>query len=160
SDDLIVQGNLVVATAACNNGIAVRSESSAVSNISLRDNQITAQDTGKWENGIHLLSDPDPIQNLSITGNSINGAKRGIFLEGDKYEPVPLCALNQVAEDVKVPFLGLNQNHLNHLIAGGVTSRSGGRLIVGIGSPEGSIQGNVGDIFQQLDGESGATLWV
>jgi hypothetical protein len=53
------------------------------------------------------------------------------------------------------------------VVVGGATSRGGtdtgsgaGRFIAGLGDPNNNVIGNVGDIFQRLDGTPGATLYV
>ncbi len=44
---------------------------------------------------------------------------------------------------------------------GGVSANSGaGRFITGLGDPNNTITGNVGDIFQRIDGGVGATFYV
>jgi hypothetical protein len=173
SDDVIVEGNMIVATGLCNNGILVRSESSAVENISARKNDITVQDAGKWENGVHVVADPNPIRHISVIGNSIRGAGKGVVFEGTQYGQLsqllqrPLCALNRTAEDVTLPFVGLRQPSLESIVVGGATGRGGGaersgagRWIAGLGDPNHKVPGNVGDIFQSLDGAPGKTFWV
>jgi hypothetical protein len=168
SDDVIVEGNMIVATGLCNNGILVRSESSAVENISVRNNDITAHDAGKWGNGICVAADPNPIRHISVIGNSIRGAGKGVVFEGTQYDQViPVCALNRIADDVGLPFVGLKKPSLENIIIGGATSRGGGaerpgsgRWIAGLGEPNNRILGNIGDIFQSLDGTPGKTFWI
>ncbi len=181
SDDIAIQGNMIVATGECSHGIAVRSESSDVDNISVRDNDITVAGTGKWDSGIHMAASgrngvEQHVAGISILGNSIRGATNalvfqafdnGVFLDS------PVCALNRIADDVQVPFVGIENLLSESIIVGGVTSRGrepsqggstahsgAGRTIAGLGSPEGKVVGNVGDIFQQLNGTPGKTLWV
>ena len=163
-NDIAITGNLIVATSACNNGIAVRSQSSPMDGVSVRDNDITVQGTGKWENGIHLSAEPETLSHLSVIGNSIRRAAKGIFFEDNAYEQLPVCALNHMAHDVGAPLVDLADPPLN-IITGGITNKVGtvgaGRLIVGRGNPNGSIAGNIGDIFQSLDGaQMGKALWV
>ena len=44
---------------------------------------------------------------------------------------------------------------------GGSGAGSGaGRWLAGLGDPNGKVGGNVGDVFQRLDGGAGATLYV
>jgi len=167
SDDVIIDANMIVATDLCNNGILVRSESSAVDNISVRNNNITVQGTGKWEHGIRIGADPNPIHSISIAGNSIRGAAKGIVFEGNQYRQMPLCSLNHIAEEGGLPFVGIKKLYLESMIVGGATSRVGmaersgsGRLIAGLGEPNKRIPGNIGDIFQSLDGTPGKTFWV
>jgi len=164
--DVTIEGNMIVATDICNNGIRVRSQSSQMDGISVRDNDVTVQGTGKWETGIHISADPNPLGPLSIIGNSIRHAKRGIVFDSNAYSQEPVCALNQT-DDVQVPFLDLAVPLLN-IVSGGITSRGGpvgkpgaGRFIVGHGNPNGHIVGNIGDIFQSLDGaQINKALWV
>jgi hypothetical protein len=165
SDDVIIQGNMVVATGDCGNGILIRSESTSVDSISVRDNDVTAQDSGKWKTGIAIGADPEPISHVSIIGNSIRGADRGILFiqfeelpELNKFKQTPLCALNRIADDVDEPLLGFEALPGNSLVVGGAASRGGkdarfgaGRLLAGLGNPEGKVTGHVGDIFQRLD---------
>jgi len=63
--------------------------------------------------------------------------------------------------------VGINNLPFKSMIVGGATSRGGmnaqsgaGRMIAGLDEPEGHITGNVGDIFQSLNGTSGKVLWV
>lgn len=174
SDDVAIQGNMIVATGECNTAIAVRSESSDVDGMSIRDNDITAKGGGKWNFGIRAAATaPHSIDEVSIIGNSIRGAGTGLFFEGPGFRQTPVCALNRLAEDVPVPFVGLENLPSRSIVVSGVTSRGrkpsqggstahsgAGRMIAGLGSPEGKVIGNVGDIFQQLDGTPGKALWV
>lgn len=168
-DDVVISDNLIVATKPCNNGILVRSQSSSMDGVSVRDNDITVQGSGKWENGIHLSANPEPMIHISIISNSVRGADKSILFQHFQHEDYPprlVCALNRIAEDVDVPF----DEFLNlpfDILTGGVTSRGGtglkpgaGRFIVGRGDPENRVEGNIGDIFQRLDGELGKTLYV
>ena len=164
--DVTIAGNMIVATNPCNNGILVRSQSSPMDNISVRDNDITIQGTAKWETGIHLSSDPMDMFHISVTGNAIRGAGNGIFFEHSAYQRMPICALNRIANDVQVPFVE-TVAPLFDIITGGFSSRGNaaakpgaGRVIVGQGDPENRIVGNIGDIFQRLDGSIGETLYV
>ena len=167
ADDVAIEDNMIVATDSCNNGILVRSEASSVDNISVRDNDITVQGKGRWENGIHIAADPQPIHHISITGNSIRSADKGVLFNHTAFQQQPVCALNRIGEDVSSPFVGINNLPFKSMIVGGATSRGGmnpqsgaGRIIAGLNEPEGSITGNVGDIFQSLNGTSGKVLWV
>jgi hypothetical protein len=168
SDDITIEGNMIVATDSCNSGIFIRSESSDTDHISVRNNDITVKDTGTWDFGIRIASSDDHyVGPISIIGNSIHGAGKGIRFEGANYRQAPVCSLNRVAEDVLTPFDGITNLPVG-IVVGGVASKGkttaqygAGRWIIGLGSPEGKIFGNVGDIFQSLDGEpDGAVLWV
>jgi hypothetical protein len=168
SDDAAIQGNMIVATGACVNGISVRSEASPMDHISLRDNDITAEDAGKWEFGIRIRATSDHhLSHLSVTGNSIHGAGTGIAFEGPTFRQTPVCALNRIADDVPNPFSGIANLPFDSMVVGGGTTRGGtttgsgaGRFLVGLSDPNGKVPGNVGDIFQRLDGIPGATLYV
>jgi len=56
SDDVVVQGNMIVATAACGQGVFIRSESSDMDQISVRDNDVTVKERGSWTTGIRIAS--------------------------------------------------------------------------------------------------------
>lgn len=172
SDDVAIEGNMIVATGACNNAILVRSESSGVDHLSVRDNDVTVRDPGTWNFGIRIAATgPHHVGHVSITGNAIRGASRGVVFESegfpqdDGFQQTPVCALNRVADGI--PILGIGNLPGDFMIVGGATSRGGttansgaGRFLAGLGNPESRVTGHVGDIFQQLDGTPGATLWV
>jgi hypothetical protein len=168
SDDVVIQGNMVVATDTCTEGILVRSETSSMDNISVRDNDITVKGAGKWNFGIRVgASSTHPVSHLSVVGNSIRGAASGVAFEGRGFRQTPVCALNRIADDVPSPFLGIGNLPFDSVVVGGATSRGGttassgtGRFVVGLGDPNNKVIGNVGDIFQRLDGIPGATLYV
>jgi hypothetical protein len=169
SNEVVIQGNLVVATDSCNHGILIRSESSGMDNISVRDNDITVRDIGRWRFGIRIAADPQPIGHVSITGNSIRGARLGgIVFQSNQFTQTPVCALNRIAEDVQESLSGIRNLPARSLIVGGAASRGGdgpesgsGRCLAGLGDPNtNNVPGNVGDIFQRLDGLPGATLYV
>ena len=78
-----------------------------------------------------------------------------------------MCALNRIADDVTSPLVGIGNLPADSVVVGGVTSRGGttagsgaGRFIAGLGDPNHKVIGNVGDIFQRLDGSPGATFYV
>ena len=162
SDDVAIQDNMVVATGACGKGIFLRSESSAMDNISVRNNDITIQGTGRWEFGILTAADPRPIGHVSIIGNSIRGADKGVVFLHDGFTQTPVCSLNRIADDVVSPFKGNGSIIVGGAVSrGGTTASSGaGRFIAGPGDPETKVIGNVGDIFQRIDGALGKTLYV
>jgi hypothetical protein len=97
----------------------------------------------------------------TLVANNLCFARSGIgiqCLSGD-------CALNRIADDVLTPFVNIANPPFG--IVGGVTSRGGtaaksdaGRFIAGLGCPDNRVLGNVGDIFQRLDGAPGETLCV
>lgn len=170
SDDVAVQGNMIVATASCVAGIFLRSEGSPMENISVRDNDITVKGKGRWKAGIHVsASVPHHIDHFSVIGNSISGAATGVEFDGSRFRQTPVFALNRLADDVTSAFTGIERLPEDSLIVGGATSRGGtqfggGRFIVGLGNPNrkgpGGVIGSVGDIFQRLDGIPGETLYV
>src|SRR5207244_2946847 len=97
SDEVAIQNNMVVATDACTLGVQVRSESSGMDNISVRDNDITVKGGGTWKIGILIASSgPNKIGNLSVVGNSIHGAAEGISFQNSGFLRTPICALNRV----------------------------------------------------------------
>jgi hypothetical protein len=53
-DDVAVEANMVVATGSCTQGIFVRSQSSSMDNVSIRNNDITVEGSGSWRSGIFL----------------------------------------------------------------------------------------------------------
>ena len=57
-DDVAIQGNMVVATGSCAAGVFVRSESSGVDGVSVRDNDVTARGGRAWETGIRFAASP------------------------------------------------------------------------------------------------------
>ena len=145
SDDVAIDGNIIVATGLCNNGILLRSESSAVENVSIGNNDITVQGLGKWQNGIRVAADPHPIGYIAISGNSIRSAERGIKFEGSKFQHVPVCAVNRIGDDVSSPLVGIRELPFSSIVVGGVVSQGGGRVIVGHGDPNvAKIPGRVG----------------
>ena len=56
SNDVAIEGNMIVAVGSCNDGIFLRSESSSMDGLSVRDNDVTVRDTGKWNFGIRLAA--------------------------------------------------------------------------------------------------------
>jgi hypothetical protein len=168
SDDIAIEGNLVVATQASANGISIRSEASPMDHISLRGNDITTKDAGHWQFGIRIRATSDHhIGHFSVIGNSVHGADTGVALEGPTFRQTPVCSLNRIADDVPSPFAGVGNLPFDSMLVGGATSRGGttagsgaGRFLAGLGDPNEKVIGNLGDIFQRLDGTTGATLYV
>ncbi len=104
SDDVAIQGNMVVATGLCAAGIFVRSESSNVDGISVRDNDVTVKGDGAWETGIRFAaSAPNPIGHVSVIANSVKGAVEGIVFGGPNYTQTPVYALNRIDPAVVSP---------------------------------------------------------
>ncbi len=168
SDDVAIQGNMIVATDSCAQGIFLRSEGSPMDNISVRDNDVTVKGEGNWKFGVRIAaSAPHNIGHFSVTGNSISGAATGVAFDGSQFRQTPVCALNRIAEDVTSAFVGIARLPEASVVLGGAMSRGGatagsgaGRFIAGLGDPNNKVIGNVGDIFQRLDGTPGATFYV
>src|SRR6185369_2188611 len=101
SDDVAIQGNMIVATESCAQGIFLRSEGSPMDHISVRDNDVTVKGKGNWKFGIRIAaSAPHHIGHFSVTGNSIRSAGTGVAFDGSRFRQTPVCALNRIAEDV------------------------------------------------------------
>jgi hypothetical protein len=126
------------------------------------------KDTGTWTSGIRINSGlAHPIHDLSVVGNSVRGATNGVVFENPGFTQTPVCALNRIADDVTSPLVGIANLPADSLVVGGATSRGGttassgvGRFIAGLGDPNNKVTGNIGDIFQRLDGTPGATLYA
>src|SRR5262249_6545039 len=95
------------------------------------------------------------------------GASEGIQFSGTTFAQTPVCAANRIASDVGAPLVGLGALPEDAAVVGGATSRGGfapgtgaGRILAGLGDPNGKVLGNVGDLFQRVDGSAGATLYV
>jgi hypothetical protein len=168
SDDVAIQGNTIVATGSCGPGIFVRSESSDVDNVSVRDNDVTAEGDGTWGSGIRIAAtSPHQIRHVSVIGNSVRGATEGISFRGPGFQQTPVCALNRIHAGVVSPLVGIQFLPEDSVVVGGATSRGGaatgsgtGRFIAGLGDPNGKLTGNVGDIFQRIDGGVNSTLYI
>ena len=169
ADDVAVHGNMVVSTGDCAQGILIHAESSDMDGISVQDNHITVEGPGTWQTGIRVAASPQHVDDLSIVENSIRGAADGITFDGGGFQRTPICALNQVSADTTRPLAGLDHLPEHAVVAGGAATRGGsgpatgtGRHLTGIGDPTDSavVVGNVGDIYQRLDGGPGQTLYV
>jgi hypothetical protein len=167
-DDIAIRGNMVVATGSCRQGIFLDSESSAVDNVSVRDNDVVGDGTGTWTTGIHIgATAAGGIRGFSVVGNSIRDAAEGIRFAGSNFQRTPICALNRIDAAVGSPLLGLGSLPEDAIVVGGAASGGGsgagsgaGRWLAGLGDPNGKVGGNVGDVFQRLDGGAGSTLYV
>lgn len=170
--DISIDGNFIVATGECNNGILVSSQSTTIDSVSVRHNDITVQDTGTWNFGVHIgANQTHHMRHVSVIGNSIRGADKGIFFQDDNahsgFEQPPVCALNRIADGIP-PLIGIQNLPHQSIVVAGAGSRGGaeeqsgiGRVIAGLGNPnETGVPGNTGDIFQRLDGKRGETLYV
>jgi Pectate lyase superfamily protein len=175
SDDVAIQSNMIVATDSCVQGVFIRSETSDMDGISVRDNDVTVRCPGTWTSGIRIAATaPHQVGQVSVVANSIHGATSGIIFEDPGFPPetsgfaqTPVCALNRIADDVTSPLVGIENLPAACVVVGGATSRGGttassgaGRFIAGLGDPDTKVAGNVGDIFQRLDGTPGKTLYV
>jgi hypothetical protein len=168
SDGVAIHGNMIVATEPCDHGIFIRSQSSDVNDVSIRNNEITGRERGAWSSGITIAATaPHQVRDFSVIGNSVHHATRGLAFEGTGFDATPVCALNCVADDVEAPLTGIEKLPGASLIVGGAASRGGtdansgaGRYLAGLGEPDNRISGGVGDIFQRLDGGLGTTLYV
>jgi hypothetical protein len=167
-DDVTIQSNMIVATGTCTAGILVESESSAVDGIAVRDNDITTKGSGRWSTGVRIVATAaHQIHHVSVVGNSVRGADEGVVFHGSTFQQTPVCALNRIDAGVASPLLGIENLPEHSMVVGGATSRGGasatsgaGRFITGLGDPNDTITGNVGDIFQRIDGGVGATFYV
>ncbi len=180
SDDVAIQGNMIVATNRCEHGIFLRALQSPMDHISVRDNDITAKGRGRWKAGVKIAANktdnnPGNIGHVSVIGNAVRFATVGVSFENKPFTQTPVCALNRIAAGVRTPLEGLTFLPENSVVVGGATNRGGpklggGRIIVGTGVPNRKVilgavvnvgvTGSVGDIFQRLDGEPGNTFYV
>ena len=160
SDDIMIQGNMIVATGNGLHGIRIAaSKNCDMDNVSVRNNDILAENGGTWITGIQVASGEEAhVHFVSVIGNSVGNATKGIEFAGKEFKQNPVCALNRIDACVTSPLLGLGGLPEKSLVVGGAASRGGrttnsgtGRLISGLGNPEGQVTGHVGDIFQRLD---------
>jgi hypothetical protein len=177
-DDVTIQSNMIVATGTCTAGILVESESSTVDGITVRDNDVTIKGSGRWSTGVRIVATAaHQIDHVSVVGNSVRGADEGVVFQGKTFQQTPVCALNRIDAGVASPLLGIGNLPEHSMVVGGATSRGGpiensgaGRLIVGRGNPNldpndpdsdnVGVTGNVGDIFQRINGGVGSTLYI
>src|SRR6185503_3840022 len=125
SDDVTIEGNMVVATGACSHGIFLRSESSDMDGISVRGNDITTEGIGSYIYGIRVASGVNSIGHFSLIENSVRGAGEGIRFENPNFTQTPVCALNRIDSAVPTPLLGLTNLPEHCIVAGGATSVGG-----------------------------------
>jgi hypothetical protein len=175
SNNVAIQGNMVVATAAGTAAIFLYAQGSDVEGLSVQDNHITTEGQGTWLTGVRVATGEHTVDDLSIIGNSIRGAASGVVFDGKGFQHTPVCTLNRVSADVAQPLVGLSNLPERSVIVGGATSRGGsgpnsgaGRHLTGIGDPTESaasekavlVVGDIGDIYQRLDGGPGQTFYV
>ena len=167
-EDVQVDGNLLVATGGCSQGITVQASSvSDVSSVSVRDNDITTEDGGSWDTGVQI-GGGKTVQHITVTGNAIGGASTGVQFQGGHLQQTPICALNRVRADVTTPLDGLTTLPERAVVVAGAASRGGnapgqgaGRVLVGTGNPnDNQVAGNLGDVYQRVDPEPGPRLFV
>lgn len=167
-DDVTIHDNMIIATDQCRQAIFIRAEASTMNRIAVRDNDVTAKEKGLWETGIRIASSAaNQIHHVSVTGNAVHGAEVGVRFENPHFTRTPVCALNRIDADVPSPLVGIANLPANAVIVAGATSVGGtatttgaGRTLIGLGDPNDTVTGNIGDIFQRLDGTPGATLYV
>ena len=165
---MAIEGNLIVATGEAKAGVFVRSESSKATGISVRNNDISVVGDGSWHSGIRVVAtDAHGVGDITIATNGVKGAPQGILFEGRRYLNSPLCALNRMAADVATPIAGMERLPEGVLVVGGAASGAAdapqvgtGRFLLGRGNPNDNVTGQVGDIFQRLDGGPGQCLYV
>jgi hypothetical protein len=172
-----VEANMLVAEGPCGVGVFVRSEASDLDRVAVRDNDVTVNGTGRWTVGVQVAaSEPHHVGDVSVVGNTIHGAETGVRFAGGGYLRTPVCGLNQLGPDVTTPLDGLPALPEAALVVGGAVSRGGatpstggGRVLAGLGDPRlgdptdrepPPVEGNVGDVFQRLDGGPGPKLFV
>lgn len=165
SDDVIVNGNMLVATGECGSGVVVRSETSNVHNISVRHNDVTTASGGSWQRGMFIVAAESlQLSGLSIVDNAVSGAAAGVRFQGPGFSTTPFCALNRMDESVTTHLVGLARLPECAVTVGGAAGPGaggqGGRTLIGADDPNGRVTGDVGDIFQRIDGGAGATLYV
>jgi hypothetical protein len=165
SHDIAISANMIVAAGRCTHGVTVRSEAADVDNLSIRGNDILTQDAGSWATGIRIAaSQPHAIHELSIVDNSIAGAAAGIEFDGPGFRRTPTTALNRMATTVGAPFAGVAHLPEQAVVTGGAASRGGplggGRVLAGIGDPNGKVAGDVGDVYQRVDTAPGPAFFV
>jgi len=168
SDDVAVEGNMLVAEGPCAAGVVVRSEASDVDRVAVRDNDVTINGTGRWTVGVQVAaSDPHKVGDVSIVGNTVHGAETGVRFAGGGFVRTPVCSLNQLGPDVTTPLDGLPVLPEDALVVGGAVSggggalaTGGGRMLSGLGTPTDRVAGYAGDMFQRLDSAAGPRLFV
>lgn len=161
SDDVAIEGNMIVATGACTKGIFLHSENSSMNNLSVRNNDILVKGAGTWTSGIHLRSAANnPIHHFSVIGNSVNSAKSGIVFENKGFTQIPMCSLNRIGDNVTSKLVGIENLPSASMVVSGAVSVGAGRFLTGLGDPNNKVVGNIGDLFQRLDGGSKSTLYV
>jgi hypothetical protein len=169
SEDVAVEGNLVVATGSCAVGIVLQSTPTSLDRVAARGNDITVEGAGSWDTGILLNARKEsPAHDVSVVDNSVHGAAEGVRFHGTGFQRTPVCALNRVDAAVPSPLVGLDQLPGKAVLVGGAASRGGvapgtgaGRFLAGLGDPnQNNVVGNLGDIYQRLDTTPGPRLFV
>jgi hypothetical protein len=166
-EDVAVDGNVIVSTGDCAQGIVVHATSASdVSSTSVRDNDITTEAGGSWATGIQIGAGAS-VQHISVAGNAVGGAGVGVHFRGGLAQ-TPICALNRMRADVSTPLLGLAELPERAVVVAGAADRGGtgpglgaGRILMGTGDPnDNHVAGNVGDLYQRIDPQPGPRLFV
>jgi hypothetical protein len=139
SEDVAVEGNLVVATGPCAVGIVLQSTPTSLDRVAARGNDITVEGPGSWDTGILLNARKEsPARHVSVVDNSVYGAVEGVRFLGSGlpvtgFEQTPVCALNRVDPSPAVdpdqfrPLVGLDQLPEKAVLVGGQPRRGGSR---------------------------------
>jgi hypothetical protein len=166
ASDVIVTGNVVVATGDARVGVRVSADNVDVSGIAVRDNRIAVDGEGVWETGVAVRGNAH-VDDIVIVGNSIANADAGISFADAKCRQTPVCAVNHIGAGVAAPLTGLEQLPEQAVLVGGAAIGGGvgaalgtGRQLTGSGDPETRVSGNVGDIYLRVDGSRGQTFYV
>jgi hypothetical protein len=166
SENVSVAGNLLVAVGAGTQAVLVRAETGAAAGVSVRGNTVAVKGTGSWVTGVHVGA-RQPVGPVSVTGNMIRGATAGVRFDGVGFTGTPVCALNDVGPEVGAPVAGLERLPEQAVVVAGAASRGGaaasggaGRVVVGIGTPEGRVAGNLGDVYQRVGDGAGPRFFV
>ncbi|GAA4474176.1 right-handed parallel beta-helix repeat-containing protein [Phytohabitans houttuyneae] len=160
--DISVDSNLLVAVGQASQAVLVRSASTAVEGIAVRDNSITAKDAGRWETGVHLAAQ-NPFGQVSITGNTVAAATWAVRFAGQAFQQIPVCGLNRIEPDVTEAVAGLEALPEHSVVISGAATgglASAGCLIAGLDHPEGRVTGALGDMYQRIGPASGPRLFV
>jgi hypothetical protein len=158
--DTAVSRNTVAAAGLCAAGVFAKVENAPLRGMAIRDNIITV-DGGGWETGVRVNGGAPGVEGLSIVGNTVRGANQGIAFKGQGFLDTPVCALNQTRADVATPLVGLEQ--LRAVVVGGAVTgpvSGAGRQLTGMGDPNGTVSGSVGDMYVRVDGGPDETFYV
>jgi hypothetical protein len=77
SEDVAVEGNLVVATGPCAVGIVLQSTPTSLDRVAARGNDITVEGPGSWDTGILLNARKEsPARHVSVVDNSVTAQSK------------------------------------------------------------------------------------